>query len=252
MRQFWNWIAKDEQRELYIDGPICGNGESWYDDEVEPARFRAELMNGRGPVKLHISSPGGDVFAAAQIYTMLMEYPDEVTVQIDSLAASAASVIAMAGTVVTMSPTAILMIHNPWTIALGDSHDMQQAAAVLDEVKETILNAYEIKTGLSRVKLSHMMDDETWMNAWKAKELGFCDEVLFADNGEGNSYAFSAGAVSACLNRIVASIKGPVPEITAAAASDEADHERTEPAEPTDNRVSVEELDKRLNRSKYI
>ena len=132
MRQFWNWVAKDEQRELFIEGPICGNGESWFGDEVEPAKFKAELLKARGPVKLHISSPGGDVFAASMIYTMLMDYPDEITVQIDGLAASAASVIAMAGNTITMSPTAIMMIHNPWTFAAGDSHDMQQAAAVLD------------------------------------------------------------------------------------------------------------------------
>ena len=104
---------------------------------------------------------------------------ESLTVQIDGMAASAASVIAMAGTRVQMSPTSMMMIHNPFTMAMGDSEEMRKAIQLLDEVKESIINAYEIKTGQSRTKLSHLMDSETWMNAWKAKELGFCDEVMF-------------------------------------------------------------------------
>ncbi len=92
-----------------------------------------------------INSPGGDVFAAAQIYNMLMEYKGDVTVKVDALAASAASVIAMAGTEVLMSPVGMMMIHNPMTIAIGDSKEMQRAGEMLDEVKESIMNAYEIK-----------------------------------------------------------------------------------------------------------
>ena len=98
---------------------------------------------------------------------MLMDYKGNVTVKIDGVAASAASVIAMAGTQVLMAPTALMMIHNPMTVAFGDHTDMQKAIAMLDEVKESIINAYEIKTNLSRAKLSHLMDSETWMNAKK-------------------------------------------------------------------------------------
>ena len=112
-------------------------------------------MSGTGPLTLWINSPGGDVFAAAQIYNMLMDYKDDVTVNIDGIAASAASVIAMAGTTVNMSPVAMMMIHNPMTVAIGDSKEMEKAIAMLSEVKESILNAYEIKTSLSRVQLSH-------------------------------------------------------------------------------------------------
>ena len=103
--------------------------------------------------------------AAAQIYNMLMDYKGNVTVKIDGIAASAASVIAMAGTKVMVSPVSMLMIHNPATMAFGDSAEMQKAIAMLEEVKESIINAYEIKTGLSRAKISHLMDAETWMNA---------------------------------------------------------------------------------------
>ena len=135
-------------------------------------------MSGSGNITVWINSPGGDCVAAAQIYNMLMDYHGDVTVKIDGIAASAASVIAMAGTKVLMSPTALMMIHNPLTVAIGDSEEMQKAIDMLSEVKESIINAYEIKTGLSRAKLSHLMDAETWMDANKAVELGFADEIM--------------------------------------------------------------------------
>jgi len=85
---------------------------------------------------------------------------------------------------VQMSPVAMMMIHNPMTVAIGDSAEMQKASAMLDEVKESIMNAYEIKTGLSRTKISHLMDAESWFNAKKAVELGFADKILFSDDAE--------------------------------------------------------------------
>ena len=187
-RKFWNWVRKEEpdsfgsDRTLYLDGEI--SDETWFGDEVTPKLFKDELSAGDGNITLWINSPGGDVFAAAQIYNMLMDYPHEVTVKIDALAASAASVIAMAGTKVCMSPVAMLMIHNPATIAIGDTEEMQKAIDMLNEVKESIMNAYEIKSGLSRAKISKLMDAETWMNAKEAKKLGFADEILFAEGNE--------------------------------------------------------------------
>ena len=135
-------------------------------------------MAGSGDITVWINSPGGDCVAAAQIYNMLMDYPGNVTVKIDGIAASAASVIAMAGTKVLMSPVSMLMIHNPMTVAYGNTAEMQKAIEMLGSVKDSILNAYEIKTGLSRAKLSHLMDAETWMDANKAVELGFADEIM--------------------------------------------------------------------------
>ena len=152
--------------------------ESWFDDDVTPQLFKDELMAGSGDITVWINSPGGDCVAAAQIYNMLMDYKGNVTVKIDGIAASAASVIAMAGTKVLMSPVSMMMIHNPMTIAFGDSAEMQKAIEMLGSVKDSIINAYEIKTGLSRAKLSHLMDAETWMDANKAVELGFADEVI--------------------------------------------------------------------------
>lgn len=182
MKKFWNWVRdSDDERTLYLHGVI--SEETWWGDEVTPRLFKDELLAGSGNITVWINSPGGDVFAAAQIYNMLMDYTGKVTVKIDGLAASAASVIAMAGGDVYMSPVSMLMIHNPSTIAIGDSEEMLRAKALLDEVKESIINAYELKSGLSRTKLSHLMDAETWMNANKAIELGFADKVMFA-NGE--------------------------------------------------------------------
>lgn len=179
-RKFWNWVRNenDESRTLFLNGEI--SDETWYGDEVTPKMFKEELQDGEGDIMVWINSPGGDVFAAAQIYNMLMDYKGNVTVKIDGLAASAASVIAMAGTEVQMSPVAMMMIHNPATIAIGDSSEMKKAIDMLDEVKESIMNAYEIKTGLSRSRISHLMDAESWFNAKKAVELGFADKLLFS------------------------------------------------------------------------
>ena len=189
-RKFWNWIKNDagdeEERTLVLNGEI--SDETWYGDEVTPTLFAKELNAGSGNITVWINSPGGDVFAAAQIYNMLMEYKGDVTVKVDALAASAASVIAMAGTTVLMSPPSLMMIHNPITVAIGDSKEMQKAGEMLNEVKEGIMNAYEIKTGMDRKKISHLMDAESWFNAKKAVELGFADGILHEgeDTEEGN------------------------------------------------------------------
>ena len=179
-RKFWNWVRNEgEKRTLLLDGEI--SDETWWGDEVTPQMFRSELHAAEGDIDLWINSPGGDCYAAAQIYNMLMEYKGNVTVKIDGIAASAASVVAMAGSTVEISPLGMLMIHNPMTVSIGDTHEMERTIMFLAEIKESIINAYEIKTGLSRAKISRLMDAETWMNAKKAVELGFADSVLYAD-----------------------------------------------------------------------
>ena len=186
MKKFWNWktqtVTNQETQETVTERTLFLNGtiaeESWFDDDVTPQIFKDELNSGSGDITVWINSPGGDCIAAAQIYNMLMDYKGNVTVKVDGIAASAASVIAMAGTKVLVSPVSMLMIHNPMTVAFGNSAEMQKAIDMLDSVKNSILNAYEIKTGLSRDKLSHLMDAETWMDANKAIELGFADELM--------------------------------------------------------------------------
>ena len=190
----------ESERVLELYGTIAE--ESWLDDDVTPQMFRDELFAGSGPVTVWLNSPGGDCVAASQIYSMLMDYKGDVTIKIDGIAASAASVIAMAGTKVLMAPTALMMIHNPITMAYGNHDDMQKAIEMLDEVKESIINAYEIKTGLSRAKLSHLMDTETWMNANKAIELGFADDILEDEKkniSDIPAYAFSGRAAEISL-----------------------------------------------------
>jgi len=183
MPKFWDYIHDDSGgRVLRLEGPI--DSDSFWGDEITPQDFRDELYADDGDLTLWINSPGGNVFAAAEIYTMIRDYPHNVTVRIASIAASAASVIAMAGNTVQMSPTALLMIHDPSTIAFGNAKDMEKAIATLNEVKESIINAYAAKTGLSRNRISKLMSDETWINAKKAVELGFADEILFDEKPE--------------------------------------------------------------------
>ena len=177
--KFWNWTTRKEEpseRVLLISGVIAE--ESWLDDQVSPQQFKEELENGEGDITVWINSPGGDCIAAAQIYNMLLSYKGTVTVQIDGIAASAASVIAMAGTKIMMSPVSMLMIHNPMTMVAGDRTEMEKAIAMLSEIKESIINAYEIKTKMTRESIAKLMDAETWMDATKAVELGFADDIL--------------------------------------------------------------------------
>ena len=227
-KKFWNWKkvknqeTEAEERILELSGTIAED--SWFDDDVTPQLFKDELNSGTGDITVWINSPGGDCVAAAQIYNMLSNYKDRVTVKIDGIAASAASVIAMAGDTVLVSPVSMLMIHNPATIAWGDHAEMQKAMDMLDQVKESIINAYVLKTGLSRPKLSHLMDAETWMDANKAVELGFADDIMAraetgpGEDGEGDtdgeekkspsahsSMLFSRRAAdNALLNKVIA------------------------------------------------
>ena len=201
--KFWNWVRNEEdsdERILMLNGHI--STETWLGDDVTPEIFRDELNRGTGNVTVWINSPGGDCFAAAQIYNMLMEYRGNVDVRIDGIAASAASVIAMAGNTVSISPVGMMMIHNPATISIGDEQEMKRAIDRLSEIKESIINAYELKTGLPRKQLSNLMNAESWFNAKKAKELGFVDSILYGakeDEDKAEGMIFSSVAVTNSL-----------------------------------------------------
>ena len=269
-KKFWKWRNQaeagtaPEERTLFLNGTIAE--ESWFDDDVTPQLFKDELNSGTGDITVWINSPGGDCVAAAQIYNMLTNYKGKVTVKIDGIAASAASVIAMAGDTVLVSPVSMLMIHNPATIAWGDHAQMQKAIDMLSEVKESIINAYVLKTGLSRPKLSHLMDAETWMDANKAVELGFADDIMAwaktgpEEDGEGDtngeekkspsahtSMLFSRKAAdNALLNKVIAKYgeKKPKPGIGEQARIP-APEEKTAPE--TETGRSVDALMERLN-----
>lgn len=222
-RKFWKWkdkiknetesdVGEESKRTLFFNGTIAE--ESWFDDDITPQIFKEELNKSNDDIDIWINSPGGDCVAAAQIYNMLMEYKGHITVKVDGIAASAASVIAMAGDVVMMSPVSMLMIHNPMTVAIGDSSEMLKAKDMLNSVKESIINAYEKKTSLNRNKISNLMDAETWMDVNKAIQLGFCDGLLERNKKENsnssktyqdinlntNSMLFSRKSVTNSLN----------------------------------------------------
>lgn len=216
-KKFWTWknqAGEESERVLELYGTIAE--ESWFDDDVTPQMFRDELFAGSGDVVIWLNSPGGDCIAASQIYSMLMDYKGNVTVKIDGIAASAASVLAMAGTRVLMAPTALMMIHNPATVAFGDHEDMQKAIEMLEEVKESIINAYEIRTNLSHTQLSHMMDETTWMNAKKAIELGFADDLLKDEKLSADipAYVFSGKSTElALMNKISGKLQPDEPKV---------------------------------------
>lgn len=190
MENFYKFAdtAGSDEADLFVSGDIIENDDKWLYDWLEldgtaPKAFRAELDKYQGKrINVYIDSYGGSVFAGSAIYTMLSEqHRGGVTVKISSVAASAASVIAMAGDRVLMSPTAMLMIHNPSTGVYGDHNDLKKAEKALNAVKESIINAYEKKTGQPREKLSAMMEGEKWMDANEAMSLGFADGILGAD-----------------------------------------------------------------------
>lgn len=247
--KFWKF-CRDEAtggRVLKLNGVI--SDETWYGDEVTPGIFSDELHEGEGDITVWIDSPGGDCFAAAQIYNMLKDYKGKVTVRIDSLAASAASVIAMAGDTVEISPVAMMMIHNPVTLSFGNAADMQKAIDMLNEVKASIMNAYQLKTGLSRSKISKLMDNETWFNAKKAVELGFADSVLYSGGEEEEkedsteALLFSRVSVTNSLeNKLKAEFGKPK---TTEPKSGPSEEPKQEP-QGKDNRVDAEPLKERL------
>jgi ATP-dependent Clp protease protease subunit len=203
MNKFWRFTNISNEgggtrQELELFGEIAD--EKWFDDEITPEMFRAELAKCSGDITVWINSPGGDCVSASVIYTMLLDYSGKITVKISGLAASAASVVAMAGDVVQMAPTALMMIHNPAIGAWGDHNTMKKAIDILNEVKESIINAYERKTGLSRARLSHLIENETWMNANRALDLGFIDSVMGYDNDNVKAYTYDAATVAASFS----------------------------------------------------
>lgn len=212
---FWNFKNSEEndtEIELRIDGDIAMDDDFWSMlfgiENVTPKGFIAELSQYKGKdINVWINSYGGDVYAASRIYTALKEHKGKVKVKIDGVAISAASVIAMAGDEILMSPTSIMMLHNPWGNFQGEAKDLRHGADVLDEVKDTIINAYQLKTGKSRAKISQMMDEETWMSAKKAVSEGFVDGMLYTQDKEEtdtepveNSFMFSRFAIQNSVN----------------------------------------------------
>ena len=203
-------------KKINIKGPIVGNSEAWiYEwfgiEATSSKSVNDSLSQADGEdIEVEINSGGGSVFAGSEIYTALKSYPGNVTVKIVGLAASAASVIAMAGKKVLMSPTAQMMIHNVSSCAAGDYREMEHAAEILKSANDTIANAYRLKTGKTQEELLKLMDNETWMTAQKAKELGFIDEIMFENDSQlVASTDYSGMLPQEVINKIRNTIKSP-------------------------------------------
>lgn len=193
------WQVKNEEGgdpELEFYGVISEY--AWFDDEISPRLFKEDLygLGKGGPVTVRIDSPGGAVDAASTIRAIMMDYPGQITVKVDGLCASAAVLVAMAGDKVLMQESGYMMIHDPWTIAMGNAADLKIVVKILDEVKSGIVDCYETKTGMARAKLESMMSAETWMSARTAKDLGFIDEII---TGSSKASNLSTAAVMNCL-----------------------------------------------------
>ncbi|WP_461206075.1 head maturation protease, ClpP-related [Clostridium sp. DL1XJH146] len=252
MNKFWRWVKNEAGenpiRTLYLEGYIAED--SWFDDEITPKQFKTDLYGDGSTlddVVVKIHSPGGDCFAAAQIYNMLKEYPGKVSVHVDGLAASAASVIAMAGDEVCVSPLSVIMIHNPAMLVAGEVSDLEAGINLLSEVKESIINAYQTKSGLSRAKIARMMDAETWMSAHKAIDLNFADTILYEEKSaekEPAGFIFDKLTVTnALINKLPGVKASKSRKVTAKLGEKE---EETQEIKEIENQIPVNQLQKRL------
>ncbi|AND85570.1 Clp protease ClpP [Clostridium tyrobutyricum] len=178
-KKFWTFNAKENSNEgeLLLYGDISDS--TWWGDEVTPKNFKEELdlLGDIKTLNVYINSGGGDVFAGQAIYSMLKRHSAAVNVYVDGLAASIASIIAMAGDNVKMPKNAMIMVHNPWSFAMGNAKDFRKLADDLDKVRESMISVYEDKTGMEKESIVELLDAETWMTAEEAVEFGFADEI---------------------------------------------------------------------------
>lgn len=201
MPRFWNWIAASEDTEnravLVLSGAI-DSGTSWYEDTVTPSAFREELDAHAGEsIQVEINSPGGDVFAGFEIYNMLLAHRGSVRVRVTGMAASAASIVAMAADpgALCMCEASMMMIHNPWTWAGGNSTELREQADVLDMIRDVMVSCYMHRFSGEQTDLEAMLDRETWLTPQRAMEHGLCDEIETAEDGSGED-TLSASAMA--------------------------------------------------------
>lgn len=227
--------AADDNLEVLIYDVI---GETWDGDGTTAKRFAKDLRAAGKPktITVRINSPGGAVWDSVAIYNTLKQHKARVEVSIDGLAASGASVIAMAGDRVTMQPGALMMIHNPYGMAWGESKDMRKYADMLDKARDSIVVAYVEKTGLTEDEVITLLDEETWMDADEAVTSGFADEI-------------SEDSVALAAHYSMDDLPNNVPRqwqkrVQAIVAISKEDDEMTKtPPENTDNKATIEQLE---------
>lgn len=169
---------KNNIGEIYLYGEITDL--KFWDEDITPTYVKDELdkVKDASEINIYVNSPGGSVFAGVAIYNEIKRFNRPTTAFVDGIAASIASLIVLAADKVVMPSNSMLMIHNAWTIAMGDYKDFRDLADRLEKIQDsTIVEAYMQKTGMSKEKLSQMMDDEAWLSADEAVELGFADEI---------------------------------------------------------------------------
>lgn len=197
-----------------------------------PKAVISQLSDAGGDdVEVDIASPGGDVFAASEIYTELREYPGNVTVHIQGMAASAASVIAMAGDTVEISPTAQIMIHKASTVAMGNADDFSHDSNMLNQTDQSIINAYEQKTGMDRDQLLQMMSNETWITAKQAVDLGFADKIMFAE--ENAPVVLNSATAPLIPRKVINRVRGLITEVESLKKQQNLKQQENKEEEPT-------------------
>ncbi len=202
-------------------------GEDWFGDGVSAKKISDQLAGMTGDLTVRINSLGGDVFEGHAIYNLIKGYKGKTTVIVDGIAASAASVIAMAGDDVILPVNGMLMIHDPWTFAMGDARVMNKTAETLNSIKQSIVNVYEEKTGLDSKQISDMMEDETWLDVDQAVELGF------ASKDDSNSAVLNKVESKQWINKapkIAAHVPSTAPpKVERSAANDSQPEDKEEP-----------------------
>jgi ATP-dependent Clp protease protease subunit len=204
---------------------------SWFEDDITPNKFKADLnrLGQGGPVTIRINSPGGEVWAASTIRAIMMDYPGRITVRIDGLCASAATIVATAGDRVLMQDSAYFMIHEAWLIAIGNVEDLKKAIDFLKVTNQGIVETYQSKTGMDSDKLAKLMKDATWMTARQAKENGFIDEVITSTGKTLNQSGYGQAAFN--LLRDLPNVPAGLLEHEPAAAVTEPPTGQPSPAE---------------------
>jgi ATP-dependent Clp protease protease subunit len=221
-KKFWKWsnAVESNDSELVIEGDISSQ-ESWWFDTATPEELRNELKKHTGDLTVSLNSGGGDVFAGVAMYNALRNYDGKVTVRVDGLAASIASVIAMAGDKVVMSPGSMMMVHKPWTMVAGDANELEKVREVLNGIEDSLIPIYATRTGKTEEEVRELLEAETWMTGDEAVEMGFADEAIieaktaYSDaikNLMSGKLAFSMSATQTSMEKLVDKIKSSADE----------------------------------------
>lgn len=204
--------ASDTEANLYIYGDIVTY--RWDDEEVSANSLKNELeeLGDVSKINVHINSSGGSTFQGLAIHNLLKQNKAQINVYVDGIAASSASIIAMAGDKVYMPRTSLMMIHNCWTLAIGNAEELRKTADDMDKIAEAYKSAYMSKVNITREKLEELLANETYLTAEECVEMGFADDILEDEKIAVNSFANKS--ILNLVNRLkVAEEKNKAPNV---------------------------------------